>query len=113
MTMQETFDTVVNHLRQQGCKAMEGTACQYRGINNTKCAVGCLIPDHEYIADFEGWSVRYDDGLRLLMMRFGHNISLLEALQRTHDKHDVSAWEISFEEIADVYALKYKPLEAA
>lgn len=61
-TQQGLFDTVVTHLFTQGRPALitpeddfDGAVgdCLYRGPNNTKCAVGCLIPDDRYTPDLE------------------------------------------------------------
>lgn len=49
LTMQQTFDKVSRHLFKQGRPSVSiGGTCLYRGPNNTRCAVGCLIPDELY-----------------------------------------------------------------
>ncbi len=58
MTPQEIFDKVVNHLRAQGAKSemdhpVAGLMCAYRGIQGRMCAVGCLIPDADYLPTME------------------------------------------------------------
>jgi len=56
---QEIFTKVAKHLLTQGQRAVavEGSpACRYRGMNNTKCAIGCLIPDELYEEQMEGHS---------------------------------------------------------
>lgn len=55
MTPQEIFDTVVTHLSKQGKRSVniEGD-CLYRGPGGLSCAVGCLIPDSEYVHEMEG-----------------------------------------------------------
>lgn len=51
---QTAFAKVLTHLRQQGQQAVdEDGDCMYRGLNNTMCAVGCLIPDDRYDTDME------------------------------------------------------------
>lgn len=57
MTPQEIYDTVINHLRAQGQRAMGTVGCAYRGAGGTKCAVGVLIPDELYDPAIEGRSV--------------------------------------------------------
>lgn len=61
MTLQETFDMIVKHLAQQGRRSelTGGFAygCAYRGPDNMKCAVGCLIPDELYDWSLERMSV--------------------------------------------------------
>lgn len=56
MNNQEAFDLMVNHLIAQGKPAIDeedGGSCLYRGPNNTKCAVGILIPDDKYTPSME------------------------------------------------------------
>ena len=46
---QEVFDRVARHLLTQRRKSMiersAGPVCAFRGVDGTKCAIGCLIPD--------------------------------------------------------------------
>lgn len=61
---QAVFDHVASHLAQQKVCALVltkndtgyGGYCQLRGDNNTSCAVGCLIPDDEYMPEMEALS---------------------------------------------------------
>lgn len=66
-TKQETFDTVVSHLRRQGRCAMDRLTCVYRAENGDRCAAGCLIPDDLYSSNLEGLSVssHAEDGQKL------------------------------------------------
>lgn len=61
MDNQQIFDHVVDHLRKQKIRSVsaDGTyaSCAYRGVDNTKCAIGCLIEDDEYHPSFEGIGV--------------------------------------------------------
>ena len=58
LTKREMFDRVKAHLLKQNEKAMveteDGIACRYRGPEGLTCAIGCLIPDDEYVGTFEG-----------------------------------------------------------
>lgn len=137
-SLQETFDTIVNHLRQQGCKSIEindsfneYNRCLYRGSNNTKCAIGCLIPDESYQEGFEGNTpyksryyilykkdeldyeyeskIRYSLRLTELLMDMGHDIDLCKRLQNTHDSNSVDEWEEDFQEVAREFNLTYNP----
>ena len=64
MTMQETFDTVANHLLTQNKRSVvymgddQRESCAYRTPDGLMCAVGCLIPDDKYTKDVEGVNVR-------------------------------------------------------
>ena len=93
-TLQETFDHVVRHLAKQGGPALNRDgACMYRGPNGTKCAIGCVIPEHLYTPDIEHQRVhnilRGDCGkpeLRAAILRHGEEMpNLLDALQQAHD----------------------------
>ncbi len=58
MNLQETFNTSLAHLRAQGQRAIgKNGMCAYRGLNNTKCAIGALIPDSKYDESIEGLNV--------------------------------------------------------
>lgn len=111
MTNQEIFDTVVQHLRQQGRKATTWDGrCRYC-INNgdkvLKCAAGALIPDSEYTTSIEGRIVHYND---YFLARFDLNqISLIKRLQEIHDYQGVSFWEDAFKLAADEFDLIYTP----
>lgn len=52
MTKQELFNTVVTHLFTQGKRAVVDGRCRYK-YEDTKCAVGCLIPDEMYSGRME------------------------------------------------------------
>lgn len=70
MTQQEIFDKVAVHLLTQGRKSVTGRInnhCMYRGIGNTKCAIGCLIPDKLYDFTLEGITVNSRPLLKVLI----------------------------------------------
>lgn len=50
MKPQVLFDKVARHLFKQNKKCVdpETNQCRYRGDNNTKCAIGILIPNRLY-----------------------------------------------------------------
>lgn len=119
MTPQQVFDTVVSHLRQQGCKSLSETEyplCAYRGANNTKCAAGCLIPDEEYLSRFEGKNFQYIlrivEGLDKkenfpVIRSLTDHLTLIDCLQRMHDTVEVSFWETRLVSIARDFGLQY------
>lgn len=56
--MQDAFDKVVRHLRTQRVQATDDFGfCRYRGREGTKCAIGALIDDEDYVQDCEARSV--------------------------------------------------------
>lgn len=59
----DVFKYVVQFLGQQGQQSKIHTRddvfCRYRGVDDTMCAVGCLISDNQYSPDFENRSVSW------------------------------------------------------
>ncbi|MGQ7794436.1 hypothetical protein ACUN0C_18680 [Faunimonas sp. B44] len=110
---QEAFDFVVRHLFKKGRPAMnqEGD-CLYRAPDGTKCAVGCLIPDHLYDRSLEDNSVRF---LPRKILDQLPDVNLLGDLQDVHD----SAWSTRatlrdrLSVVADKFDLNTDALEEA
>lgn len=109
---QETWDTfkkVKKHLLTQKQKSQSPHVftdkCQYRGNNNTSCAIGCLIPDEIYSHDMEFntfdnlynkfyESVKsYLSPLYIKVIFNNEELYLGSLLQNIHDYHDVEEWE--------------------
>src|ERR1700690_1772536 len=109
MNMQELFDTVVAHLRQQNAQSLKHGACAYRGDDGKKCAAGCLIPDEEYNPTMEGWNVTINSSILNLLGDNGENMRLLLQLQHVHDMQDVEEWEACFQDIAFDLDLRLPP----
>lgn len=107
-TKQETFDTVVAHLRSQGAKSAseDGRSCLYRGPNGLKCAVGALISDDDYSADMESWPANWSNVADVI--RDTHDIGLCCDLQTVHDDIAVSEWESALRECASTHELVYR-----
>src|SRR5687768_12164409 len=93
MELQEIFNKVRNHLRQQGRAATNRYgSCQYRGDGGTACAVGCLIPDEKYRPEMEVLSLRsfvvnFPDALPFVVRVNSPKFALLNDLQNAHDNH--------------------------
>ena len=116
-TAQQLFDTVATHLRMQAgvCADVEGL-CRYRGIDDdTKCAVGALIPNEVYRPDMEkkGVSALISSGLLPagLSEEFSTNIELLNRLQGIHDSYPIDRWEEQLARAAREHQLQYTPPE--
>jgi hypothetical protein len=121
---QETFDTVVAHLRRQGSKAQARDptsgliTCLYRAPDGKRCAAGCLIPDNQYEPALELSAVggisennKYcSNEVTLLIEELGHDIELVGALQSMHDNSEVADWETKLEQLATDFGLRYIPL---
>lgn len=92
-TFQEIFDIVSLHLLTQHEKSLDSNGdCAYRGRNNTKCAIGCLISDEEYHKSMEGKLV---SALKNINER---QDIFLQYLQNIHDHKPVELW---YEELTD------------
>jgi hypothetical protein len=97
MTPQEIYDTVAKHLfaqgKRSGDKRGDGSfQCKYRGPDDTKCAVGVLMPDEFYNLEMEGTGIcgLFDpdataEGGFPLPAWMKQNLELLIALQDAHD----------------------------
>lgn len=117
-TLQEIFDTVVAHLREQGVACKNSDNCVYRNSAHQACAVGCLIPDSIYRPALEENGV-----IRLYQWNYlpeffaAYGITtedttaleLMADLQCTHDTNNPINWELSFSSLATNYSLTYEP----
>lgn len=122
MKPQIIFDKVVRHLFKQNKKCVdpETKKCLYRGPNNTKCAIGALIPDSIYEDCME------NKRASVLIGRFERvgdiikpeNCSLADSLQQVHDEakmtkkntFDKKHLRSSLENVAKHYNLSTKVL---
>lgn len=105
MSKQQTFDKVAAHLRQQQAVSEDPNGdCLYRGPNGLKCAIGALIPDNMYSADFEGQSA---DKIAWVLDQLGHDVDLCIDLQHVHDWEDVAYWNEALESVADRHGLTF------
>ena len=117
MNQQEIFDTVVTHLRKQGKKAVvmgsEGPSCMYRSPDGLKCAAGCLIPDRDYLPEFEGVTINDGDHypvVKYFSSKFDEDgMELISELQTVHDFMEPQDWELRWESIAIDHGLKLLP----
>lgn len=85
VSKQEVFEYIVNHLVTQNERSLNKERfCAYRGINNLKCAAGCLIADDEYYPEMEdeAWYEIADD----FNVPCDHGY-LIDQLQTIHDMH--------------------------
>lgn len=111
-TKQETYDTIVAHLRKQGRKATDDHGmCCYRADDGLKCAVGCLIPDDLYDEGMEAMSVVGSPIYEIVCVRLDHDLQLCGDMQDVHDEWEVERWEIGFRGVAEAHNLTYTPPE--
>jgi hypothetical protein len=91
MNYQEIFDTVARAILKQGVPSVgfkssgRIDACQYRGVNGAKCAVGHLITDDEYSRSMENMNVLDMQDRKLLPERLIPFVDFLKELQVAHD----------------------------
>jgi hypothetical protein len=112
-TAQQLFETSVACLRTQGQKSfigdMDNYSCRYRGSDDCKCAVGCLIMDREYHEKMEGLLVHelITSGLLTVERRdeFHKHQALLSNLQHIHDNKPILTWEKQWSMLAEDHYL--------
>jgi hypothetical protein len=99
MNDQEIYETVKQHLLTQNSKAIvfdgENQSCAYRTPDNKKCAVGCLIKNEFYFPLIEGKEI-YNNLVKdslILSVKYLPNMSMMNALQHLHDRHEVKDWK--------------------
>jgi hypothetical protein len=94
LTRQAIFDLAINGIIAQGAFSVADRdmgilagQCRYRGPNNTRCAIGMLIPDAEYVPEMEGKSSSQALSGSNLFEGFAPDVdhNFLSALQNTHD----------------------------
>lgn len=114
MNRQEIFDKVATHLLKQGKRAERDydtiqKGCAYRGQENTKCAVGCLIKDEFYSTKLEGKRVGSDGVVEAIEKSLGYKLNdsdiiFLASLQVIHDTKQPEYWKNSLE----MFCVQYK-----
>lgn len=120
MTPQEMFDKAYIGVVKQGCKSTNsGGGCAYRGVADTKCGIGFLIPDD--IA--RAWDRRADNSIesikhteRYPIPKFiADNILLASEIQAAHDGASKSHFICDFKErmqwVANAYNLTIPNVE--
>lgn len=80
------FDYVIDFMREQGqCSVTHKGHCMYRTSDGLRCAVGCLLENHEYKWDMECATVYILNSRGDLPKPFIPYVNLLLALQEWHD----------------------------
>jgi len=117
VTEQEVFEQISRHLLYQNKKSLNDyikndllryNACAYRGRDNTKCAVGCIIGDNEYKKDFEGQS--WNGLLSVLGIKTAH-WNIIDELQQIHDSVKVVNWKYKLIELGKSFELDTQFIE--
>ena len=112
MNNQQAFTIVARHLLTQNSASLDkgGDNCLYRGTDNKKCAIGCLIPDELYTADMEGIAVT---SLLTKFSSLGQLFkdiypSMLDDLQTIHDYRQVESWKTELQKLAATLNLQWE-----
>jgi hypothetical protein len=104
MELQVAFDAVLAYMRQQKRKSAADGRCMYRNPDGTKCAIGCLIPDHLYDPEFENKCI---EQLPELALNLGLPIGFAARLQSAHDSSDDTSFMTVFEDKMATLARRY------
>lgn len=118
-TRQETFEFVATSLLEQDAKSLTPNSCPdandicaYRGTEGRKCAAGFCIPNKSYVQEIEGFGIRsvckitYDYDKNFVYRDFfGHDIELMEELQRVHDDYEVDTWRSTLTGVGENFDL--------
>lgn len=131
--LQSLFTSILTKQWAQAAQAMDdaGSMCAYRGTDNHRCAVGCIIPDDVYDCRAESATVadvmRLDDdiseyrvpaakALRGMLLASGltpETFPLLSALQKVHDDQaNPHTWPAAWAAVADTFGLTMPVLGA-
>lgn len=101
-TNQDIYDFVCDHLYRQGKRAWHGGifTCAYRAPDGTTCAVGCILPDAQYLPNMESQSIEviaqsFNLSWALDSERNPDRTKLLWRLQTIHDSDH--SWSTSGE----------------
>ena len=112
MNNQQAFTIVARHLLAQNSASVDtgGDNCLYRGTDNKKCAIGCLIPDELYTRDMEGMTVK---SLLTKFSTLGQlfkdlSPSMLVDLQDIHDYRQVESWKTELQKLAATLNLQWE-----
>lgn len=102
ITDKDIFDYVSSFLMKQGQRSYLSnyeTSCAYRGIDNTKCAIGCIIADEFYDPIIEkqtAYDIEVQHAIELSLPNYKINERFLSKLQEVHDSYEIDQWEVNF-----------------
>jgi len=120
---ESVFNFVKQHLINQGKKSMvyyvggfdDDVKCLYRGRDNLKCAIGCLIGDEFYTEDVEEKGIIdlfVQKIVSLSLPNWKPNWELLSALQEIHDRFEIESWEKQLEIVYQEYIVEKQTVKA-
>jgi hypothetical protein len=117
LTIQQTYDKMLNGLRVQGKPSIEDDFCMYRSKDGCRCAIGQIIDDQHYNRFLEGCIYAFSTVATALALS-GINIEnedIGRMLFKAQDAHDswhgqgrfIDHIEKRFEAIANEFHLSY------
>jgi len=120
---ESVFNFVKQHLIHQGKKSMQfyygdcdgDVKCLYRGKDNLKCAIGCLIKDEFYTEDMEEKGIIdlfVQNIVSQSLPNWKPNWNLLSALQEIHDEFEIESWEKQLELVHQKYIVEKEIVKA-
>lgn len=111
ISKQEIFNEVSTHLLAQNKQSRIGSsndmACVYRGPNNLKCAIGCLISDQDYSPSMERKGIGQLIKDFSCMEKYEPIAAFLFDLQMIHDRYEPEYWLNMLNEFADKWNLNH------
>ena len=100
----EIFHKVRTHLLTQLERSATSSGfCMYRGPNNLKCAVGCLIQDNEYEESMENVCAENLSFGFPQLQHLAQHAEILEKLQKIHDTCYPQDWEAKLDRLQEEY----------
>lgn len=101
-TDNDVFNYVSSFLLNQKEKSMiDQNNCAYRGYDNMKCAIGCIIDDKFYYPKLEHNTIHNEivqNAVSLSLPQYTLNEDFLIEMQLIHDNSNVESWENLFSE---------------
>lgn len=105
-SLQDVFNYIANHLLTQNKKSQTcHFNCAYKGENNTKCAVGCIVSSKEYRPSMEGKSSTKIINDHNPLVTNIDMLNMLRDLQILHDGAMTVEWPAGLNNIAAKYKL--------
>ena len=114
MTNEEAFKISADGLLKQGCRSMnsEYATCAFRGQNNTRCAIGLLILDEDFLHGFVIFLIEDILDNELAGSLHGLDRAMLLGLMHIHDAYFPPRWKVQLLELATQCNLNWTPPQA-
>lgn len=95
MNNQEAAEKMAYHLGFQNKQSKDGNGnCLYRGPNELKCALGCLIPDELYESKFDIFCYSVKNLKEHYALFDKIDAYVLIIFQKIHDEYNSNEWKM-------------------